>query len=43
MKKTCPKCGYEWETKTDKEPKACPLCKQYLKREEIMKNKEGRK
>jgi predicted Zn-ribbon and HTH transcriptional regulator len=25
-------CGYEWITRVEK-PKACPKCKQYLKRE----------
>lgn len=23
----CNKCGYEWQTRTEKIPKACPNCK----------------
>lgn len=30
MKCKCSKCGYEWESRIEK-PKACPLCKQYIK------------
>lgn len=37
MKMKCQKCGYEWETKTDKKPKACPMCKQYLDRKTVKK------
>jgi len=35
----CEKCGYEWKPRT-KNPKQCPLCKQYLERfkEEIKEN-----
>lgn len=25
----CSKCGYEWEPRV-KDPKVCPLCKQYI-------------
>lgn len=32
----CPKCGYEWIPRKPN-PKACPMCKQYLAR---MKPKE---
>jgi len=35
MKMTCKKCGYEWTTKTDKTPKSCPSCKQYLDRRTV--------
>ena len=24
---TCNKCGYEWQTRTERIPKACPNCK----------------
>ena len=27
MKCTCKRCGYTWESRTDK-PKSCPNCKQ---------------
>jgi len=27
----CAKCGYEWENRKS-EPKACPRCKNYIKR-----------
>lgn len=37
IKVKCPKCGYEWEARIPN-PKACPMCKQYLKRTE---NKEA--
>jgi len=30
MKTKCPKCGYEWESRTGRKPKACPYCKNYL-------------
>jgi len=32
----CKHCGYKWQPRI-KEPKACPLCKQYLKKKEIAK------
>jgi len=34
MKCKCTKCGYEWEPRVA-DPKACPLCKQYRKKQEI--------
>jgi rubrerythrin len=40
MKMICPKCNYTWESKTDKKPKACPLCKTYLIKKEDYKKKE---
>jgi predicted Zn-ribbon and HTH transcriptional regulator len=44
MKMTCRKCGYEWETKTEKKPKSCPSCKQYLERKTVIKtNQKGEK
>lgn len=33
IKVKCNHCGYEWEARV-KAPKACPMCKQYLKRTE---------
>lgn len=32
-KKKCPKCGHEWVPRVP-DPKSCPSCKQYLKKEE---------
>lgn len=40
MKIKCPKCHYEWETKTEKKPKSCPSCKQYLERKTVIKQPE---
>jgi predicted Zn-ribbon and HTH transcriptional regulator len=39
MKKKCDKekCSYEWDSRVEN-PKVCPKCKQYLKKEEITIN-----
>ena len=41
MKMTCKKCGYVWETKTEKKPKSCPSCKQYLERRTVAKKEQN--